>query len=141
MTYYKNIILFGIKSALISEKKLIESLSIRKLFENQNKISCQWSYKFYDRKISKLDSNHNCLAVISLDSTLQENNNYYRKMFLKECKYIEKNVFMHIHDNLSKFSYSSKESDEESIKNMNFWERNFENIYIFCGSNFESVLF
>ena len=86
---------------------------------------------FYDRKISKLDSNHNCLAVISLDSAVKENNNYYWKMFLKECKYIEKNVFLHIHDNLSNFSYSSEESDEESIKNMNFRERNFENIYIF----------
>ena len=86
---------------------------------------------FYNRKISKLDSNHNCLAVISLDSAVKENNNYYWKMFLKECKYIEKNVFLHIHDNLSNFSYSSEESDEESIKNMNFRERNFENIYIF----------
>ena len=33
-------------------------------------------------------------------------------MFLKECKYIEKKVVMHINDNLSDFSYSD-ESDEE----------------------------
>ena len=34
--------------------------------------------------------NHNCLAVIGLDSALKEDENYYPQMFLKECKYIEK---------------------------------------------------
>ena len=32
---------------------------------------------FYDREISKVDSNHNCLAVISLDSALNKDGNYY----------------------------------------------------------------
>ena len=31
------------------------------------------------------------------------------QVFLKECKYIEKKVIRHIHDNLSDFSYSSGE--------------------------------
>ena len=68
---------------------------------------------FYDKKIPKMDSNHTCLAVISLNSALKKDDNYYLQVFLKECKYIEKKVVRHIHDNLSDFSYSSFESDED----------------------------
>ena len=60
-----------------------------------------------------MDSNHTCLAVISLNSGLKEDDNYYLQVFLKECKYIVKNVIRYINDNLSDFSYSSGESDEE----------------------------
>ena len=83
-------------------------------FENQNKISWWWSYNFYDKEIPKLDSNHTCLAVISLDSALKKREIYYPQVFLKECKYIEKKVVRHINYNLSNFSYSdgSDESDE-----------------------------
>ena len=42
---------------------------------------------FYDKKISKVDSYHTCLAVISLDSALKKEDNYYLQVFLKECKY------------------------------------------------------
>ena len=56
---------------------------------------------FYDKQILKLDSNHTCLAVISLDSALKKDGNYYLQVFLKDCKYIEKNVFRHIHGNSS----------------------------------------
>ena len=46
---------------------------------------------FYGEEIrtKKVDSNHTCLAVISLDSTLIKHENYYPQVFLKECKYIE----------------------------------------------------
>ena len=37
-----------------------------------------------------MDYNHNCLAVISLDSALKKDDNYYLRVFLKQCKYIEK---------------------------------------------------
>ena len=67
----------------------------------------------YDKKIPKLDSNHTCLAVISLDSALKKDHNYYPQVFLKECKYIEKKVVRHIHDSLSDFFNSSDESDKE----------------------------
>ena len=67
---------------------------------------------FYNKKIPKVDSNHTCLAVISLDSVLKKDNNYYPQVFLKECKYIDKKVIRHINDYLSDFS-SSNESDEE----------------------------
>ena len=66
---------------------------------------------FYDKKIPKADY-HTCLAVISLESALKKDGNYYPQEFLKECKYIEKKVIRHINDNLSDFSYSN-ESDEE----------------------------
>ena len=65
----------------------------------------KWNYRW-------LDSNHICLAVISLDSSLKKVDNYYLQVFLKECKYIENKVIRDINDNLSDFS-SSDESDEE----------------------------
>ena len=68
---------------------------------------------FCNRKIPKLDSNGSCLAVISLDSSLKKDDNYYPQVFLKECTCSEKKVVRHIDDNLSDFSYSSNESDEE----------------------------
>ena len=39
---------------------------------------------FYDKEIPKVDSNHTCLAAISLDE------NYYPQVFLQDCKYIKK---------------------------------------------------
>ena len=51
-----------------------------------------------------MDSNHTCLAVISLDSALKKDGNYYLQMFSKEYKYIEKKVIRQINGNLSDFS-------------------------------------
>ena len=59
---------------------------------------------FYDKKIPELDSNHTCLAVITLDFTLKKDYNYFPQVFLKECKYIEKKVIRHSNDNFSDFS-------------------------------------
>ena len=67
---------------------------------------------FYDKKISRIDSNHTCLAVITLESALKEDENYYPQVFLKRSKYIEKKVIRYVNDNLSDFS-SSDESDQE----------------------------
>ena len=38
---------------------------------------------FYDQEISKVNSNQNHLAVISLNSALDNNGNYYPQVFLK----------------------------------------------------------
>ena len=70
---------------------------------------------FYDKKIPKEDSNHTCLALITLDSSLREDDSYYPQVFFKECKYIEKKVVRHIHDSLRDFSYSSDGSDQEYL--------------------------
>ena len=53
---------------------------------------------FYDKNILKVDSSHTCLAVISSDSALNKDDNYYPEVFLKECKYIESKVVRHIID-------------------------------------------
>ena len=45
---------------------------------------------FYNKEIPKVDSNHNCLAVISLGSALKKDENYHAQVFLKEWRYIEK---------------------------------------------------
>ena len=74
---------------------------------------------FYDKKTRIISKNSiipkalTFLAKNSLDYPLLKDGNYYPKAFLKECNYIEKKVVKHIHDNLSDFSYSSGESDEE----------------------------
>ena len=70
---------------------------------------------FYEKEILKLDSNHTCLAVITLNSALNKDGNYYLQVFLKECKYIGKKVIRHINDNLSDCSSSdySDDSDEK----------------------------
>ena len=60
-----------------------------------------------------MDSNHTCLAVISLDSALKKDENYYLQVFLKNCKYIEKKVIRHIVDDLESSSDDSDQFDEE----------------------------
>ena len=62
-----------------------------------------------------MDSNYTYLAVISLDSALKKDDNYYLQVFLRECKYIEKKVIRHDNVSLSDFSSSdsSNDSDEE----------------------------
>ena len=116
MNYQKNIILFGIKSALIQKKKNnSEPVYNKEYLKTKIKSHHDEVTDFYDKKIPKMDSNHTCLAVISLNSALKKDDNYYLQVFLKECKYIEKKVVRHIHDNLSDFSYSSFESDEDQM--------------------------
>ena len=87
---------------------------------------------FYDNEIPKVDSNHTCLAIISFDSALSKDENYYPQVLLKECKYIEKNVIRHINNNLSD-SYSSAEyddSDKEQTKDLRLmFERTILKIY------------
>ena len=43
-----------------------------------------------DKTSSYDNSNRICLVVISLDSAYKKCQNYYPQVFLKECKYIEK---------------------------------------------------
>ena len=74
-----------------------------------------------------LDSNQTSIAVITLDSAVKKYDSYYPEVFVKDCKYIEKNVVRHLHDILSDFSYSSNKSDEEQIKAI--WVIIFENIF------------
>ena len=68
-----------------------------------------------------MDSDHTCLAVISVDSALKKDEDYYPVLFLKQYKYIQKKVIRHITDYLeSPFDDSddSDDSNEEQIKSM-----------------------
>ena len=49
--------------------------------------------------------------IISLDSALKKDDNYYPQVFLKVGKYIGKKVVRYIYENLS-YSSSFDESDE-----------------------------
>ena len=41
---------------------------------------------FHDKETHKVDFNDTCLAVISLDCALNEDESYYQQVFLKICK-------------------------------------------------------
>ena len=58
-----------------------------------------------------MDSNHTCLAVISLDSALKKDENYYLKVFF----FFFFKLIKYINDNLNDFSSSdySDDSDED----------------------------
>ena len=81
-----------------------------------------------------MDSNHTCLAAISLDSAVKKDGNDYAQVFLKECKYIEQKVVRHITDGLESFSDDSDDSDDSDEEQVNvklmFLEKTiFENIF------------
>ena len=44
---------------------------------------------FHAKEMLKTGPHHTCLPVINVDSALKEDENYYPKVFWKECKYIE----------------------------------------------------
>ena len=44
---------------------------------------------FAIKKVLKGDSNHTCLKVIRLDSTLKKDDNYVLQVLLNEFKYID----------------------------------------------------
>ena len=82
MIYEKNIILFGIRSALTSKKNFTVSLSIIKVFwKTKIKSHGDEVTDFYDKKIPKL--NHTRLAVITLYSALKKDDNFCPQVFLK----------------------------------------------------------
>ena len=64
---------------------------------------------FCDKEIPNMDSTHTCLAIITLHSALKKDENYYPKVRLKECKYIEKNVIRRITEDMDSFSSNSGE--------------------------------
>ena len=59
----------------------------------------------------KIDSNHTCLAVISLDSALKKGINYYFQVFLMSANTLKK-VTWHITDFFGNSSYSDESYEE-----------------------------
>ena len=79
--------------------------------------------RIFTIKIPKIDSNHTCLAVTSLDSALKDGN-YYLQGFLKQCKYIEKKVVRYITQDKEIFS---GDSDKEQFFFFNERLKKFKN--------------
>ena len=59
--YHKNIILFGIRSVLLSKKKNVYN---KELLKTQIKSHGDKITNFYNNKTAKGDSDHTCLAVL-----------------------------------------------------------------------------
>ena len=93
-------------------KKEFDSEPIYNKIFLKTKIKCHGDEvtDFCNKEIPKANSNHTCLAVISLESTLKKDENYYLQVFLKKYKYINKKVVRHITDDLES---SSDDSDKE----------------------------
>ena len=102
-----------IKKEFDSEPICNKNFLKTKIKPNDNEVK-----DFYDKEIPKVNSNHTCLAVISLDSALKNGESYYPQVFLKECKYIKKKVVRHVIDHLGSSSDDSDDSDELYIKAM-----------------------
>ena len=64
------------------------------------------------------DSDYACLAVINVDSGFKKEEIYSPQVFLKEWKYIEKEVIRHI---IEDPEISSDESDEEKVGVIKFF--------------------
>ena len=63
------------------KKILIASLSTKKYLKTKIKFNGNEVTDFYVKKSLKVNSNHTCLAVFSLDSVLKKGHNYYPHMF------------------------------------------------------------
>ena len=99
ITYGKNIILFGIKSALILKKKKgsdSKPVYHKHFLKSQIKSYGDEPSDFQDKQIPKVGSNYTWFTVISLVSAINKDENYYSQVFLKECNYIEKKVISHV---------------------------------------------
>ena len=68
---------------------------------------------FNDKEMLTVGSNHTCLAVITIVSALVKAENQYPEVYLKESKYIEKEVIRHVIEYLEISSNNSDEYDEE----------------------------
>ena len=109
------------------------SVDIKKEFDgrpvyDQNYFKTKTKYDnevtdFCNKKIPKLDSNHTCLAVLTLDSALKKMIVIIRRVFLKQCRYIEEKVVRHIHDTFSDFWFQ-----------WGWWRINLSGLSFFCKS-------
>ena len=61
-----------------------------------------------------MDFYHICLAVITWDSALRKDEQYYLQVFLKECRYIKKKVIRYIVCDLESSPDDSDDSDDSN---------------------------
>ena len=67
-----------IKINLISSLSIVKIIWKSKTKSHSNKVT-----DFCDKRVHKLDRDHTCLAVITLDSALKKDDNYYPQEFSK----------------------------------------------------------
>ena len=70
---------------------------------------------------------------------LKKKKGYYPQAFLKECKYIEKEVIRHIIEDIEFFLVALMKNRPKVNIVMCFWESDFENV--FMREKFENVFF
>ena len=91
MTYWKNIIQFGLKSALMLKKNLIVNLLTTKTFlKTKIKSYNDEARDFNDKEMRRAGSNHTCLAVVNIVSALKKDKNYYPQVLNKNANTLEK---------------------------------------------------
>ena len=91
MNYWKNKIVFRIKSVLISKKEFNSKIVCNKIFL-YIQINCYGDRvkDFHVKGILQVDFNNTCLAVISLVSALKKDEVYYLQVFLKIVNALKK---------------------------------------------------
>ena len=67
---------------------------------------------FYGKEMQKAGCNYTYLAVLTIDCLYKANKNYYLKIFLRECKYIETKVITYFMDDEIFSADDFNESDE-----------------------------
>ena len=99
----KNMILFGIKSLLLFKKINSKPVYNEKILKTKVKSYGDKAADYHGKEIPKAGSDCTCLAVITIDSALKEDENYYPQSFLKECKYKEKELISNIAEDIESF--------------------------------------
>ena len=70
VAYWKNLVLFGIKSVQAIKNNLIANLSTIKFFKTKIKSYGVRGKDLHDKEITKAGYNHTCLAVTAIESAL-----------------------------------------------------------------------
>ena len=98
---------------------------------------------FHDQGMFKVDSSYVCVAVILIDFSLKNDQNYYSQVFLKECienncKYTEKEKY--ITDALEIYSGDSDKKDSERrILKRNHLKGCFLGFKVVCKYDYKSI--
>ena len=86
MTYWNNIILFGIKSVLIFKKINSEPVYNKIFLQIKIKCYCDETTDCHNKEMPKVRPNHSSLTIITIDSVFKTDENYYPQVFLKEYR-------------------------------------------------------
>ena len=96
-------------SANIKKEFDSEPVYNKKLLKTKIKSYSDEATDFHNKEIPKAGADCTCLAVITIDSALQKDENYYTQ----ECKFIEKELIRHIIGDPENSSDEADESDEK----------------------------